>query len=192
MTRRWVCGNALQKTGFRGGTAVRHLLILGFLGALSACAGAESERTLTDLRTNQRQPQEFSILPAKPLQVPTDLSALPTPTPGGANRTDPTPKADAIAALGGDPSRIVPAGVARADGQILAHASRFGVETDIRSNLARQDAEFRRQRSLFSFSVVPQDNYNRAYRAETLDPYAELRRLRRLGVQTPSAPPSAR
>jgi hypothetical protein len=33
--------------------------------------------------------------------------------------------------------------------------------------------------------------YFRAYRQQALDRYAELERLRRMGVRTPAAPPSA-
>ncbi len=35
-------------------------------------------------------PDEFAILPTKPLEMPADVAALPPPTPGAANRADPS------------------------------------------------------------------------------------------------------
>ena len=47
----------------------------------------------------------------------------------------------------------------------------------------------RYSRSRFTFSIVPEDDYYRIYRRQAIDPYRQLLRFRRLGVQTPSAPP---
>ena len=166
----------------------RIVILLG-LFALAACSGRERDITLRDLRTNQRSPEEFSILPVKPLQTPESLTELPAPTPGGSNRTDQTPQADAVAALGGNPARLAETGIPGADGALVAQAGRYGVDPAVRSDLAAQDLEFRKRRSLFTWSIVPQDDYERAYRREALDPYSELDRFRRAGVPTPAAPP---
>ena len=83
-----------------------HLVAIVAVLGLAACS--ERDITLHDLRTNSGQPEEFSIVPNKPLQTPESYSALPAPTPGGANRTDQTPLKDAVAALGGNPARLDP------------------------------------------------------------------------------------
>ena len=72
--------------------------------ALSACG--EREPQLYNLRSDSGGPDEFAILPTKPLEMPEDMAALPDPTPGGSNRADATPEADAYAALGGNPEAV--------------------------------------------------------------------------------------
>lgn len=159
------------------------LVLVAAVMALSACSNGTP--SLMNLRNTESGPDEFAIVPTNELELPADRSALPPPTLGGSNRADPTPEADAIAALGGN--------IARANanaGGLVSHASRFGVAADIRGTLAAEDEAFRRQNDgrilerLFSNNV-----YFRAYRAQSLDRYAELERLRRSGIQTPSAPP---
>lgn len=152
--------------------------------ALAGCGGGDP--TLFNIRKGDRTPDEFSILPSRPLQTPpADLAALPVPTPGGFNRTDRAPIAEAIAALGGNP-----AGGSGADGALVASVSRYGVEAGIRGRLASEDRAFRRANDgrllerLFNLTI-----YYRAYRAQSLDKYAELERLRRAGVRTVAAPP---
>ena len=167
---------------------VTHLVAILALCALAACSGRE--RTLHDLRTNSGQPEEFSIVPNKPLQEPESFAALPAPTPGGVNRTDQTPLSDAVAAMGGNPARLNAGdGVPSGDGALINRASRFGRDAGVRGQLAAEDEAFRKRRSLFTWSIVPTDEYNRAYRRESLDSYDWLRRWRRAGAQTPSAPP---
>lgn len=76
---------------------VRLGLGLMALAALVAC-GRKGEMIPNEVKSG---PDEFSIVPAKPLQEPESYTSLPVPTPGGTNRTDATPNADAIIALGG-------------------------------------------------------------------------------------------
>ena len=157
-------------------------------GALSlgvaACGGGEPD--LLTIRNTDRTPDEFSILPTRPLQPPPPGAGLPPPTPGGANRTDPAPRADAIAALGGNA-----AAGARGDGALIATATRYGARPDIRGQLAAEDLAFRRANDgrllerLFDVNI-----YYRAYRSQSLDQYAELERLRGFGVRTVAAPPA--
>lgn len=169
-------------------------ILIGALTALTvlaACDGPENP-ILLNATSNTRSPDEFAILPTKPLQMPEDLAALPEPTPGGTNLTDPTPEADAVAALGGRPERLAQAGVPAADGAIVAAASRFGVAAGIRDQLAAEDLEFRRANNprllerLFNVNT-----YHRTYRDAglTIDRHAELRRWRAAGARTPAAPP---
>ena len=79
---------------------MRAVLMCFSVLALSACAG---DGRLMNLVSDDG-PEEFAILPTKPLELPPDLAALPDPTPGGSNITDQTPDADAVAALGGNPA----------------------------------------------------------------------------------------
>lgn len=170
----------------RASLGVKVLTAVAIL-ALAGCGG-NGEPRLMNLRSNTQGPDEFGILPPKPLDMPEDLAALPEPTPGGTNRTDPTPLEDAIVALGGKAgaSNGIPAG----DGALYAHAARFGVASDIRATLAAEDLEFRRENDgrllerLFDVNV-----YFKAYRKQALDQHAELAFWRARGLPTPSAPP---
>ncbi len=172
-------------------TSRRPVLSLAALGIAVFLAGCgERDIGLRLLRNAGSGPEEFGIVPNKPLELPGDLASLPAPTPGGANRTDQTPIQDAVAVLGGNPARTqLQGGVPAGDGAIVNYASRFGRSAGIRDQLAAEDLEFRRRKSLFTFKVVPEDEYNDAYRRLRIDPYRELARFRRAGVQTPAAPP---
>lgn len=164
-------------------------LVLAAVAALGAC-GNDEEPRLMNTRASTTGPDEFAILPTKPLQMPADLAALPEPTPGGANLTDPTPVADAVAALGGRPAVLAARGVAAADAGLMAHLAQFGAAPDIRSVLAAEDLAFRRANNgkvlerLFNVNV-----YFRAYLPMTLDQAAEIERWRKLGIRTVGAPP---
>ena len=160
------------------------LAVAGVLVAmLGACAGGDPN--LFNIRKTDRSPDEFSILPTRPLQTPPAGAALPVPTPGAGNRVDRAPVEEAVAALGGNPDRG-----AAVDGGLLASVQRYGVDPGIRGQLAREDLAFRRANDprllerLFSVST-----YFRAYARQSLDQYAELERLRRAGVRTVAAPP---
>lgn len=169
-------------------------ILIGTAGALAllmGCAAPENP-ILMNATSNTRSPDEFAILPTKPLEMPEDLAALPEPTPGGSNRTDPTPEADAVAALGGRPEVLASTAIPAADGAVIAAATRFGVDPAIRDQVAAEDLEFRRannQRLLERLFNV--NTYHRAYRQAgmTIDRHAELRRWRAAGARTPGAPP---
>ncbi|MEL6168843.1 MAG: DUF3035 domain-containing protein [Pseudomonadota bacterium] len=158
--------------------------------ALAGCAGdRDGVPTLLNIGPSGTGPDEFVVLPTKPLEIPNNLAALPAPTPGGVNRTDPTPQNDLYIALGGGPR----AGSSQAgEGALLNYAGRFGVAPGIRTDLAAADLEFRRANDgrllerVFSVNV-----YFRAYEEQALDQHVELERFRRAGVPTPSAPPEA-
>lgn len=157
-------------------------MILGLIAIVAGCAPRTPN--LVNVPPSDG-PDEFTILPTKPLQTPPDLAALPTPTPGGANLVDPTPRADAVAALGGG------GGASSAgDAALVAHTTRFGVAQDIRPVLAAEDLEYRRANDgrvlerLFNVNV-----YFQAYESLELDQHEELERFRAVGVPTPAAPP---
>ena len=168
-------------------------VVLAIAGAallmLAACGGGKDVPNLMNVRSETNGPDEFSILPPKPLELPEDLAALPEPTPGGENLTDPRPFDDAIVALGGKPQAT--GGVPAGDGALYSYATRKGVTAGIRQTLAAEDLEFRQKNDgrllerIFNVNV-----YFKAYRKQSLDQYAELERWRRAGARTPSAPPN--
>jgi hypothetical protein len=158
------------------------------LGAsiLMLVACSQGTPQLMNLRNTEEGPDEFAVLPTAPLEIPEGLAGLPEPTPGARNRVDPDPEGDAIAALGGNPARAAGAG-----SDLVSYSTRFGVSGDIRPVLAAEDEEFRRRNDGRILERVFGTNvYFEAYRRQALDRYAELERLRRMGVRTPAAPPS--
>lgn len=173
--------------GVRHRGMVAGLVALAFV--LAGCGGPENPQ-LMNLRSDGEGPDEFAILPPKALELPEDLTALPEPTPGGENLTDPRPLDDAIVALGGRPNTAtsIPAG----DSALYAHAARFGVQAGIRDQLAAEDLEWRRKNNgRFLERLLAVNVYYDAYRRQSLDQQAELARWRRAGVGNPSAPPFA-
>ncbi len=165
----------------------RQLLLACLVPALAACTGGEPG-LMNIGRDPVGGPDEFGIVPTKPLELPEDLAALPVPTPGGANLADPTPEGDVAAALGGDVGALARG---PADDALLTHVTRHGVDGNVRAELAAADLEFRRRNQgrvlerLFDVNV-----YFRAYEEMALDRHAELARLRRLGIRTSAAPPA--
>jgi Protein of unknown function (DUF3035) len=164
----------------------RAVIAVAAMVTLAAC-GDKGAPQLMNLRSGQG-PDEFAIVPPKALELPEDLAALPEPTPGGFNRTDPNPEADAAIALGGKPGAA--GGIPAGDSSLYAHAARFGVDGGIRGTLASEDLDWRRDNNgrilerLFNVNV-----YYKAYRKQRLDQQAELARWRALGIRTSSAPP---
>ncbi len=163
------------------------------LAVAALCACAQREPRLLNLENNNSgNPDEFLVLPTKPLEFPSDTSFLPEPTPGGANLADPTPEEDAVAALGGDPALLRDQSVPDADADLVRHASRHGVDEDIRLSLADEDLAFRRENDgLLLERMLSLNLYFDAYRDQSLNQHRELERLRILGVRTVSAPPVA-
>lgn len=146
---------------------------------LAGCGGGG---TLQSVNAVSDGPDEFSVMPGKPLQAPDSYSDLPAPTPNQPNLTDPTPNSDAISALGGRYAGATRSGVPATDQALLAYASRYGVASGIRADLAPRRPGQSPRRGLFGrlFSGA---------RGQALDKYKELARLRASGIQTPSAPP---
>jgi hypothetical protein len=167
-------------------TPSRLLAPLAALVLLAACGtGGDG---LRNLDTDLAGPDEFSILPSRPIEIP-DTLALPPPTPGGSNRTDQTPNADAIAVLGGDPAATRAGGIPAQDAALVAFAARQGTDPAIRATLAQEDAAFRARAGGLSFNPLGRDRYYPAYARFALDAYRELARLRAAGVVVPTAPP---
>ncbi|MGO4852017.1 DUF3035 domain-containing protein [Phaeovulum sp. W22_SRMD_FR3] len=167
-----------------------HGTLCAALLALTACGGGDKVPKLMFLHSSGSGPDEFSILPTKPLQMPPDLAALPEPTPGGSNITDPTPVADAVAALGGKPELLSRPGIPAGDSALVARAGRFGQDGDIRTTLAAEDLDWRREHNgRFLERLLKVNVYYSAYKPMSLDQHIELERWRLAGVPTVSAPP---
>lgn len=164
----------------------RAIIAIATLLTLAACGG-NGDPKLMNLRSGQG-PDEFAIVPPKPLEMPESLTDLPEPTPKGSNRTDATPFDDAAVALGGKPQTAT--GIPASDSALYAHSARFGVEAGIRDTLAAEDLEWRRDNNGRILEKILNVNvYYKAYKKQRLDQQAELRFWRKKGVKTPSAPP---
>lgn len=155
--------------------------------AVSGCV----QKNLRVLTNPGSGPDEFLVLPNKPLTPPTDFASLPAPTPGGNNLTDPTPQADLVASLGGKPSALQPGtGIPAGDGALVTAASRFGVDPNVRETLAKEDAkQLKKARRSGKIKLVPVDRYELTYRKQALNPTSAADQFRRAGIATPSAPP---
>ncbi|WP_062762455.1 DUF3035 domain-containing protein [Falsirhodobacter sp. alg1] len=155
------------------------------LFALTACGGGDPD--LVRIKSTSNGPDEFSVVPHKPLEMPPSLNDLPAPTPGGVNRTELDPRGDAIAALGGNPNAR---SASSTDAALLTAAARYGNEAAIRPELAVEDAEFRNEnRGSLLERVFRNTTYYRVYDDQMLNPQAEAQRWQLQGTQTPAAPP---
>jgi hypothetical protein len=165
--------------------------VLIFLAAtiVAGCAPRDGDVTLTRISNTGNGPDEFSVLPGKPLEPPQDRTRLPEPALGAANRTDQNPLADGAAALGGTRTAANAAPDA-GNAALINHANRYGGTPGIRQTLAREDREIRRNHGRVNIlRILPGDDYVQAYRRQWLDAQAEQRRLRARGILTPTSPP---
>ncbi|MGI3211573.1 DUF3035 domain-containing protein [Roseovarius tibetensis] len=168
----------------------KSVLILLAATIVAGCAARDGDVTLTRIGNTGNGPDEFSVLPGKPLQPPEDPSRLPAPVPGATSRTDQNPLADGAAALGGNRSAPDATPDAR-DAALVGHATRFGGTQAIRQTLAEEDRETRRRHGRVNIlGILPGDDYVQAYRQQWLNAYAEERRLRNRGILTPASPPA--
>ncbi len=170
--------------------SAKPVILLAVVAVLGTAGCARKDGGLMNLRATSNGPDEFAILPTQPLTQPKSYTDLPEPTPGSANLTDPTPLVDASVVLGGSRKQILRSGIPRSDQGLINVASRYGVSGNIRSVLAAEDLEFRdKNRGKILERMFGTTVYFSAYKPQTLDRYAELERLRRLGYRTSAAPP---
>lgn len=161
----------------------RALRWAGLLLAGAALGGCGQARSDGELRS-PNSPDEFMILPTKPLEMPQNMAALPTPTPGARNRVDYDPRAQAVASLTG---REAAAGTASA-GSVIARAG--PVDPNIRAQLAAEDATWREEnRGKLLPRLFARDPDDVTYGAVTLDAAAEYEAMRARGIAVPPAPP---
>ncbi len=155
-----------------------------------AVAGC-SDIGLRHLDAPGQGPDEFSVMPVKPLTQPKDYAFLPAPTPGAENLTDPDPKGDAVAALGGSATALKPtAGIPSSDAALVTASSRYGVAPDTRQALAAEDEAFRKRQSRWTrLRLFKVDRYAEVYKRDAIDPGRQAEVLRSQGYETPSSPP---
>ncbi|MEI4195655.1 DUF3035 domain-containing protein [Roseovarius sp. E0-M6] len=156
---------------------------------LTACGNRNGDVKLTRFQNSGEGPDEFTILPTKPLQSPDSYNNLPAPNPGGVNLVDQNPEAEGIEALGGN-AAVLSRGVSANETGLINHVRREGVTPGIRQTLAKEDREVRRKHGRVNIlRIGPVDDYTTAYKRQWLDADAERQRLQRRGIATPSAPP---
>lgn len=138
---------------------------------------------------NEGPPDELSVVSSKPLVFPDPTIGLQPPLPNGWNRANQTPRAEAIAKLGGNPASSSSV-AAFNDRNLTRYSTRFGYDPAIRQRLEAEDLAYRKKNDgLFLERVFNVNIYYDAYRPMSIDPYVELQRLRNQNVKTPAAPP---
>ncbi len=166
--------------------ALNVVLVVAIIGGLSACNRSGSGRVL-NLRQTALAPDEFLVVPQKPLQTPADLTTLPAPEPGEPDLVTIDFERNLLAALGGtEPSAgAVPA----RDGAFVdAVRSSGGSTPDIRAVLRDEDQAFREARKGRLARLEKRRQAVSLYEKMLLDAEAEAFRLRSLGVKTPALP----
>jgi len=58
------------------------MVLVALCAGISACGQRGERSSLINLRQSAIAPDEFLVVPQKPLETPSDLSSLPTPVPG--------------------------------------------------------------------------------------------------------------
>lgn len=166
--------------------ARRALAVATLMMVATALAGCQGRGPAGILRSAGigGTPDEFMVLPTKPLEMPESMAALPPPTPGTSNRVDYHPKEEAVAGLTGRPALATTNG-----GALVARAG--PVDPNVRTELATEDVEWRAtHHGLFFERLFTRDKASLVYRPMVLDAPAELERLRRMGVEVPPPPPA--
>ncbi|MEM8572452.1 MAG: DUF3035 domain-containing protein [Pseudomonadota bacterium] len=131
-------------------------------------------------------PDEFQVLPTRPLEIPDDLAALPVPTPGATNRVQYEPEPLAIAGLTGQEQ---PARTANG-AALLARAGAASNDPQIRATLATEDAAYRaNNRGRVLERWFSNDREALIYRDMTLDAGAVYESMRARGVRVSAPPP---
>ena len=137
-------------------------------------------------------PDEFTVLPTRPLQTPESYSALPAPTPGARTLSTQSQGRRRRGAWR-QSRRADRTAAAAADSGLVRHAGRYGAQPGIRQTLAREDAETRRKHGRVNIlRLGPVDDYTDAYKRQWLDADSEEMRLRRAGVEHAERPAAQR
>lgn len=131
-------------------------------------------------------PDEFLVLPTRPLEMPDNLAALPVPTPGQPSRVEYQPEAVAVAGLTGqEVSARTASGAA-----LLARAGVASNDPLIRQRLAEEDAAYRaNHRGRLLERVFTPNRETLVYREMILDPGATYEAMRARGISVPAPPP---
>jgi Protein of unknown function (DUF3035) len=150
---------------------------------LAGCAGGLAG-SLRRAGVSQ-SPDEFMVLPTRPLEMPESFATLPPPKPGTVNRVDYRPHSEAIAGLTGRPA------VATASGAALLARTGSG-QPGIRSEVAAEDVTWRQtHHGRLLERIFARDQDDVIYRQMVLDAPAEFERMRASGARVPAATPSS-
>lgn len=149
-------------------TPARLRAAAGLLGAL-LCAGCAGFNVREELGIVGQGPDEFTVVKKKPLEMPTDMSALPEPEPGAPSLVDPTPERDAQIALTGHAQDVAASG-SSSEASLLQAAGAGAADPEIRKKL-KEDEESVETRLLDS--ILPSSREE----DRTLDPEEEAARL---------------
>jgi hypothetical protein len=166
-------------TGFFAGAMLLTALVLGGCGE-GGLGGSLRGAGLAGT------PDEFMVLPTKPLEIPENLAAKPLlpPTTGSSNLVDYNPRVEAVAALTGRPGLPATASGAGLVAQVGAGSP------NIRPTLAAEDVTYSQQnKGLFFERIFSRDDRALNYRGMMLQPGFETERLRAQGQRVPPAPP---
>jgi hypothetical protein len=166
---------------------IRAISIAGLLLGAFAVGGCAEGGLAANLRSAGvgGSPDEFLVLPTRPLEMPTDLRTLPPPAPGTVNRVDYRPHSEAIAGLTG---RTGPVGTA-SGAPLVARVG--AANPEIRVQLAVEDVEWRRtHRGRLLERWFSRDQDALVYRQQALPAPSEFDRMRASGLRVPPAPPA--
>lgn len=167
----------------RAGQAIGVAALIMATGLLAGCSEGGIAGRLRSAGVGST-PDEFLVLPTKPLEIPENLAALPPPRPGAPNRVDPQPEVDAVAALTGRPAA---AGTAPG-GTLIARAG--PVDPQIRSRLASEDVVYRDENQGLLLERLTNNSPDWSiYEDMRLNSDEEFVRLRARGLRVPAAPP---
>lgn len=164
------------------------ICILALAVGLAGCNrdGGKS-RPLLNLRGSSVAPDEFLVTPQAPLAEPANYADLPEPEPGAPSLTVIDNQAPMFAALGGR-APVSRGAIPAADQALVAAVQSRGTIAGIRETLAAEDRAFRENRARRVAKQTEKLNLVSIYEFMLLDPYAEMERLRALGVRVPAAP----
>lgn len=151
--------------------ALRGGAVLGLTLALVGCGEFNVRR---DLGLVSKGPDEFTVIKQKPLQMPNDVAALPTPKPGARSLVEPDPAADARRALLGDQAAVpAPAAAPGASEQVLVKAAGAdAADPNIRATLDEEAKDLAEDERILD-AWLGRDKPNE----QPLDAAAEARRL---------------
>lgn len=132
-------------------------------------------------------PDEFLVVARSPLELPADLSALPTPQPGAPSRVEPDPQGQAQAALLGGEVAVATAAPTEGESALLAAAGAGPQNAEIREQIVAERPVPQRRFGLdyfFGRRIVQDPEAEDA----RLSPEEEAERLQREGLPAPAVP----
>jgi Protein of unknown function (DUF3035) len=160
-------------------------LLLPLVLAISGCGQGGVAGVLRSSGATST-PDEFLVLPTRPLEIPDNLASLPPPTPGAPSRVEYQPESIAVTGLTGQEGQVRAASGAA----LLARAGAASNDPQIRARLAQEDAEYRASHGgRLLERLFARDQEALVYRDMTLNAPAVYEQMRARGVQLPAPPP---